>query len=125
MRLSHIERERGTNKTIDLLKGFEQRGDQTRYVFMIGADNFEQLPQWVDWQGIMARIPMAVISRPNKRGQLNLRSRLGQAARLYGQYRVPECEADILQYMTAPAWTYLTLPLNPLSSTKIRQGERD
>ena len=120
MRLSHIERERGTNKTIDLLKGFEQRGDQNRYVLMIGADNFGQLPKWVDWQEIIQRIPIAVIARPSKTGLVNIRPRLGQAARQYEQARVDEKDAHILQWMGAPAWCYLTLPMNPLSSTQIR-----
>jgi len=70
MRLSHIERQRGTNKTIDLLKGFEKRRDHNRYVLMIGADNFAQLPKWIEWQNITARIPIAVIARPNKTGNV-------------------------------------------------------
>ena len=120
MRLSHIERERGTNKTIDLLKGFEQRGDQNRYVLMIGADNFGQLPKWVDWQEIVQRIPIAVIARPSKTGFVNLRPRLGRVAQQYEQARIDEKDAHILQWMGSPAWCYLTLPLNPLSSTQIR-----
>jgi len=120
MRLSHIERERGTNKTIDLLKGFKQRADMTRYVLMIGADNFGQLPQWAAWRDIIETIPMAIIARPSKSGLTHIRPRLGQAARQYEQARVDEKDAHILQWMGAPAWCYLTLPMNPLSSTQIR-----
>ena len=120
MRLSHIERERGTNKTIDLLNGFEQRRDLTRYVLMIGADNFSQLPKWVQWHGIMQRIPIAIIARPSKSGLTHMRPRLGRAARQFEHARMDEQDAHILQWMSAPAWCYLTLPMNPLSSTQIR-----
>lgn len=119
MHVSHIERDRGTNKTIDLLKGFEQRRDTNRYVLMIGADNFSQLPRWLDWQAITERIPIAVIARPAK-NNANLRSRLGQAARYLEQHRLPESQAHILQWTHPPAWCYLTLPLNSQSSTKLR-----
>ena len=119
MRVSHIERDRGTNKTIDLLKGFEQRRDINRYVLMIGADNFSQLPRWINWQAITQRIPIAVIARPEKNNS-NLRPRLGQAARYLEKYRIGETQAHILQWMRPPAWCYLTLPLNSQSSTKLR-----
>ena len=119
MRVSHIEHERGTNKTIDLLRGFEQRRDTNRYVLMIGADNFAQLPRWVNWQAITQHIPIAVIARPAQHNT-NLRPRLGQAARYLEQHRVAESNAHILQWMRPPAWCYLTLPLNAQSSTKLR-----
>lgn len=120
MRLSHIERERGTNKTIDLLKGLERRGDINRYVLMIGADNFAQLPRWADWMGITARIPIAVIARPSKTGRANIKPRLGQVARFLDDARLDEKDAHILQWMAPPAWCFLTLPMNPLSSTQLR-----
>lgn len=124
MHLSHIERERGTNKTIDLLKGIERRRDQNRYVLMIGADNFAQLPRWIDWRGITQRIPMAIIARPSKSTRANIKPRLGQAARLLSEARMDEKDAHILQWMQPPAWCFLTLPMNPLSSTQLRAQRR-
>ena len=120
MRVSHIERERGTNKTIDLLKGFQTRGDQNRYVLMIGADNFSQLPQWADWVNITRHVPIAIIARPSKTGRAHIRPRLGHAARRLSDDRVDEKDAHILQWMKPPAWCFLTLPMNPLSSTQLR-----
>lgn len=121
MRLSHIEQNRGTNKTIDLLKGFENRRDQNRYVLMIGADNFAQLPKWANWQDIIAHIPLAIIARPNKAGGANIRARLGRAARQYADYRINETRAHSLQWYSAPAWCYLTLPMKKISSTQLRE----
>jgi len=120
MKLSHIERERGTNKTIDLLKGIEQRRDMNRYILMIGADNFAQLPLWIDWMGITSHIPIAVIARPSKSTAVNIKPRLGQAARFLSEARIDEKDAHILQWMKPPAWCFLTLPMNALSSTQLR-----
>jgi len=120
MRLSHIERERGTNKTVDLLKSFEARGDMNRYVLMIGADNFAQLPRWADWHGITSRIPIVIIARPHSDGRANIRPRLGRAARELADHRLDETQAHILKWHPAPAWCYLTLPMNAMSSTQLR-----
>ena len=36
--------------------------------------------------------------------------------------RIPAQQAGLLPTLQAPAWPYLTAPLNPLSSTAIRTG---
>jgi len=120
MRLSHIERQRGTNKTIDLLKGFDARRDTNNYIMMIGADNFDQLPKWVNWQDIMAKIPLAIIARPGASSRANIRPRLGRAARQFAQSRIDESQAHILKFCPPPAWCFLTLPMKAISSTQLR-----
>lgn len=121
MRVSHMERDFGTQYTIDTLRRARQRWPQTNFVFLMGADNFAQLPLWKDWQDIMQTLPIAVIARPGQSGQLSVKPRLGRAARSYAAYRIPERAADTLSRHAAPAWTYLTPPLNPLSSTLLRK----
>lgn len=116
MSVSHIEKQAGTNYTVDLLRFLKTRYPQTEFVFIMGADNFAQLPKWRSWQEIMASYPIAVISRPGE----NLKARLGQAARQYADYRLPEERAASLAEMTAPRWTYLTLPLDRRSSSALR-----
>jgi nicotinate-nucleotide adenylyltransferase len=116
MRISDFEQKSGTNYTIDLLEALKQRHPKTRFVFMMGADNFGQLPQWRRWRDIMALLPIAVIARPGE----TIRSRLSQTARQYGDDRLNELYAVALAEMTAPCWTYLTLPLDNSSSTAIR-----
>jgi len=120
MRLTHIERKFNTHYTIDLIRTIQNRMPDTRFVFLMGADNFAQLPQWKDWQMIMKRLPIAVIARPGMAGRTQIRPRLGRAARQFSQARMDENQASFLQYSSAPAWTYLTPPLNGLSSTKLR-----
>jgi len=85
----------------------------------MGADNFLQLPKWKNWTGIMNKVPIAVISRPGKNNTA-LKARLGTAAQKFKYNRLPENQAHILKYHDAPAWCYLTPPMNRLSSTAIR-----
>jgi len=124
MNVSHIERDFGTQYTIDMLDRAKKRWPHTRFVFLMGADNFNQLPKWQDWQKIIKTIPIAVISRPTHPPHINIRSRLGRVARTYSYARIEELSADQLQFSTAPAWTFLTPPFNPLSSSAIRRTNR-
>ena len=119
MEISSAEIDLGSHYTIDLIRGLQARAPQARFVFLMGADNFMQLPKWKEWREIIARVPIAVIARPQDTA-LALKPRLGQAARQYAKYRLPEAQASALQFLPAPCWTYLTLPLNSASSSEIR-----
>jgi nicotinate-nucleotide adenylyltransferase len=120
MELSGAEQKLGTQYTIDLIKGLQERYPLTRFVFLMGADNFAQFPRWKSWQQIIERVPIAVIARP----QSPLKARLGQAARQYADARIPEDQSHALQDFDAPCWTYLTLPLRSESSSAIRAKRR-
>ena len=116
MQISHAESELGTRYTVDLLRALKARHPLTRFVLIIGADNLLQMPLWREWQTIARLVPIAVIARPGT----SLRSRLGQAARQLAAHRIPEAQAHTLKDCDPPAWSYLTLPLNGLSSSAIR-----
>ena len=49
-----------------------------------------------------------------------LDSRTAPAAARFARYRVPMAQAGLLPSLEAPAWTYLSAPLNHRSSTAIR-----
>ena len=117
MDISHIERNFETNYTIDMIRKAQIRFPKTRFVFLMGADNFAQLPEWKNWQEIAARVPIAVIARPGD----GLKPRLSKTARVLTDYRLPEEQSHILQYLQPPLWTFLTTPLNSLSSSAIRK----
>lgn len=117
MDISHMERDFGTNYTIDMIRKAQMRFPRTRFVFLMGADNFSQFTKWKNWQEIAARMPIAVIARAGD----GLKPRLSKTARLYADKRLPEEQSHILQYLQPPLWTFLTPPLNSLSSTAIRK----
>ena len=117
MEISHIERDWGTNYTIDMIRKAQICFPRTRFVFLMGADNFAQLPKWKNWQEIATRVPIAVIARPGD----GVKPRLSKTAHMLREYRLPEEQSHILQYLQPPHWTFLTPPLNSLSSSAIRK----
>lgn len=125
MKISHMETEFGTNYTVQTLRRAKKKWPNHRFVFLMGADNLRQLPQWKGWREIMDTVPIAVIARPTspkdgRQGTDMLKARLSPAAKLYAEARIPEARAHALSQIPAPAWTYLTLPLNSLSSSALR-----
>lgn len=120
MKVAHLERDFGTQYTVDLIARVKRHYPHNRFVFLMGADNFSQLPKWRDWHDIVHMVPIGVIARPEKSGVIDLKPRLGQAATLYQKARIPETASHVLPDATAPAWSYVTTPLNRLSSSAIR-----
>ena len=105
--------------TVDTLRLLVARHPGVRFVWLMGSDNLASFHRWRGWTDIMRLMPVAVIARP---GSL-LDSRTAPAAARFARYRIPAAQAGLLPNLEAPAWTYLTAPLNPLSSTAIRTGK--
>ncbi len=124
MKIKHIERDYGTNYTIDTLSIILKHWPNKNFVFLIGADNLAQLPKWKDWKTIFKLIPLAVISRPGEKPSDAIRARLSLPAKLYANSRIAEHDKRALIWQKPPAWIYITSPLNPLSSTKIRSQKQ-
>ena len=122
MHINHMERDFGTRYTVETLRRAKKRWPRTRFVFLMGADNLMQLPKWKGWREIMETVPIAVIARPGAKTSDTIKARLSQAARQYSYARINEQQAHTLASHEAPAWTYLTPPLNALSSTAIRRA---
>lgn len=120
MIISDVETRMGTQWTIDTLRALVARHPGVKFVWLMGSDNLASFHRWRGWTDIMRLMPMAVIARP---GSL-LDSRTAPAASRFADARVPAERARLLSSMTAPAWTYLTAPLNPRSSTALRQAAK-
>lgn len=116
MIISDFETRAGTQWTIDTLRALTARHPGVRFVWLMGSDNLASFHRWRGWTDIMRLMPMAVIARPGSM----LESRTAPAAARFAKARVPQEQARMLTRLRAPAWTYLTAPLNPRSSTLIR-----
>jgi len=119
MIVSDVETLMGTTWTVDTLRALKTRHPGVRFVWLMGSDNLESFHRWRGWTDIMRLMPVAVVARP---GSL-LESRSAPAARRFAGHRVSANEARLLPLMSAPAWTYLTAPLNPSSSTALRNQQ--
>lgn len=118
MVVSDFESRVGCRWTVDTLRAITARHAGVNFVWLMGSDNLAGFHRWRGWTDIAGIMPMAVIARPGSQ----IVSRTAPAARRYGGFRVPQEQARLLPLMPAPAWTYLTAPLNRASSTAIRAG---
>ncbi|WP_372706173.1 nicotinate-nucleotide adenylyltransferase [Brevundimonas sp.] len=116
MIVSDVETRIGVRWTVDTLRALTARHPGVRFVWLMGSDNLADFHRWRGWTDIMRLMPVAVIARPGSM----LDSRTAPAAARFAGARVPAGRARLLADMEAPAWTYLTAPLNPRSSTAIR-----
>ena len=116
MIVSNFETRAGTQRTVDTLRALTARHPGVRFVWLMGSDNLATFHRWRGWTDIMRMMPIAVIARP---GSLH-HSHTAPAAARFAAARVPADRARLLPDLEAPAWTWLTAPLNPRSSTAIR-----
>jgi len=120
MVVSDFETRVGTRWTVDTLRALTARHPGVRFVWLMGSDNLATFHRWRGWTDIMRMMPVAVIARPGS----ELDSRTAPAAARFAAARVPASKARLLPGLEAPAWTYLTAPLNPRSSTALRARAR-
>jgi len=118
--VTDIETRLGTRYTADTLAALRRHYPQVRFVWLMGADNLDQLHRWGRWQDIARSMPLAVLDRPGH----NLTAAQSPAARWLQRWRRPQAEAAALADHAAPAFMLLKSKLNPLSATAIRQAAK-
>lgn len=106
---------RYTADTIDFVR---RRFPTVKFVWLMGADNLATLHRWQKWREIMRLVPVAVVDRPG--ASMSVMS--SPAARSFASARIPETQAAALPWAAPPAWTFLHVPLDPTSSTAMRNG---
>ncbi|KDA03421.1 nicotinate-nucleotide adenylyltransferase [Hyphomonas oceanitis] len=119
MIVTDIEAQLGLTYTSDTLAAIVNRAPQAHFVWLMGADNMVGFHLWQDWQGIASTLPIAVIARPG----VGTGARNSPFARRFASSRIPASAARTLPMATPPAWTYLTAPLDPASSTALRAAK--
>jgi nicotinate-nucleotide adenylyltransferase len=113
-----IEAARGSPYTIDTVRYLKRRFPAARFVWLMGADNLASLHRWRGWEDLVGLIPIAVFDRPGYR----LKARASRAAQRFAYAEIDESDGRGLAQLSPPAWTLLTVPLSPLSSTALREG---
>lgn len=116
--VTDLEARIGTRFTIETLRALQRRHPGVRFVWLMGADNLAGFHRWKGWTEIAKRVPIAVVARPG----VPVSARFGRFAQRFRSARRPAEDARGLAGTPAPAWTWLTAPLNPLSSTALRAG---
>ncbi len=118
--ITDIEARLGTRHTAATLRRLTALYPNVRFVWLMGADNLAQFHRWQNWDWIMRHVPVAVFARPGTR----LAARGSRAADEYARWRQPVEAARLIAGLVPPAWVFLDMPLNDLSSSAIRaRGE--
>ena len=112
-----FEAELGTAYTAATLGFLRRRHPQVDFVWVMGADCLADFHRWRQWRDIFKMLPIAVVDRPGWR----LAASASIAARTFAMARRPPSRASTLATARAPAWTLLTGPLSPVSSTALRR----
>jgi nicotinate-nucleotide adenylyltransferase len=116
VRVTDIETTLGTRYTAQTLAALQRRYPAVRFVWLMGADNLAQFHRWQDWRWIMDHVPVGVMARPGDR----IAARLSKTARVYAAAQLPERASHILGQQTAPAWSFVNVPMSAQSSSAIR-----
>jgi nicotinate-nucleotide adenylyltransferase len=106
--------------TVDTLDWLVAACPDTRFVWIMGADNLSQFDRWERWQDIARLMPIAVYARPGS----TFRATVSKAAVALKKHRLPEAEAETLATREPPAWVYLHGITSPQSSTALRARRR-
>jgi len=114
--VSDLESRLGTRYTIHTLRRLKKLAPYARFVWIMGADNLRDFHGWKNWREIAALVPIIVIARPGA----NPKAGLSRFARQFAAHRLPQSAARTLSTHTAPAWVYISAPLDPVSSTELR-----
>ena len=118
IRATAIEAELGTRYTVDTLKRLVRHYPNRRFIWIMGADNLVQLPQWRDWREIARLMPIAVIARPGYNDRAHARRAMGWLRRFVRP-------ADQKSHWTdwrPPALVFLRFSPDVRSATAIRQA---
>ena len=119
IRATGIEAELGTRYTVDTLKKIVHRYPNRQFIWIMGADNLVQFPQWRDWRGIARLMPIAIIARPGYNDRAHARRAMGWLRRFVRP-------ADLKSQWTdwrPPALVFLRFSPDVRSATAIRQAD--
>jgi len=116
IKATDIENRLGTRYTADTIAALKRRFPNTRFVWLMGADNLSQIRHWERWRDIFRAVPIAVFDRPT----YCLGAISDLAARRFARRRVRPEAARNLADLAPPAWVFFPSRLDARSATQIR-----
>ena len=116
IRVLDFEARVGTVYTVDTVAALLGHWPRHDFIWLMGADTVSQFHQWKQWRRLAAMVPIAVFPRPGYDGP-------ARAARAMGWLRGfvrPATTARAWTNWSVPAITFLRLPPDPTSATRLR-----
>jgi nicotinate-nucleotide adenylyltransferase len=120
IKITGLEAHLSSSLTAATLAYLRLRHPDKHFVWLMGADNLAQFHRWQHWRSILACMPVAVIDRPG----WHMKALSSRPAHAFNQARIPENRANQLANLAPPAWTFLTGPLLPHSSSRLRVAQK-
>ncbi len=121
IRATALEARLGTRYTVDTVRALKRRHPDTRFVWLMGADNLAQFHRWRDWRGVAREVAIAVIARPG----YDRTALAGPAMGWLGRRRRPASRATGWTTWRLPALMLLRFRPDPTSATAIRAADPD
>jgi len=113
-----FEAEIGSRYTFQTIAWLSRRAPETRFVWIMGADNLRQFSRWRRWRDIADLAPILVVDRPGS----TLRALGGAAGSALARFRVAEEKAAAFARLEPPAFLFLHGRRSALSSTGLRRA---
>ncbi len=114
-----IEAKLGSRYTWVTLRRLHRLFPRVDFVWLMGADNLEDLARWQRWKTIAADTALGVLPRPEH----NMEALAGRAAHRLRHARLPSRAASRLAAAQTPAWIFLPAAQNALSATALRAAK--
>jgi nicotinate-nucleotide adenylyltransferase len=114
-----IEAKIGTRYTWATLAKLRRLFPRVDFVWLMGADNLEDLARWQRWEKIAAHTTLGILPRPEH----NMEALAGRAAHRLRHARLPARAASRLAAAQTPAWIFLPAAQNALSATALRAAK--
>jgi nicotinate-nucleotide adenylyltransferase len=115
-----IEATIGTRYTRDTLHRLRRQFPCAHFVWLMGADNLEDLSRWQRWTEIADKTSLGVLPRPAH----NTGALASRAAHRLRHSRLPARQASMLGLTATPAWIFLPTTQNALSATALRAAKQ-
>ena len=114
--VSDLEREIQTVYTIDTVGYLTRVLPHVKFVWLMGADNLTQIPEWRRWPLLFRVLPIAVFDRSTYARE----ALLSEAGRFFARSRLPSRMAARLGHSKSPTWVFVRSRLHPESGTRLR-----
>lgn len=119
LRVTALEIRLETRYSIDTIGFLLKRYPQTRFVWLMGADNLLQMPKWRQWPDIVRTISMAVFAR----SPYDFRAMHGIVASRFRRWYLPHNNAQTLLMTSPPAWQFILMRRQAISASAIRHQQ--
>ena len=117
IRVEDLESRFNTNLTAKTLKILLERYRGTRFIWLMGADNLNEMNKWFSWKNIFNTMPIAVFDR----GVYSYSIINSIAGKRYFSNLHKRKNSTSIFNTPLPSWKFIHNSKNPLSSTNIRK----